>query len=68
VVISLDIIFVSTRLFLKFMKIIEIQKGKNKKINTLSTQMNTRCIMGNLVWEKTHIEGEAFDFLSFIQL
>ena len=32
-----------------------------------STQMNTRCILGNLKREKTQLEGEAYSLLSFLQ-
>jgi hypothetical protein len=39
-----------------------------EKIYTPSTQMNTRCILGNPIWEKTQLEGEAYALLSFLQL
>jgi hypothetical protein len=29
--------------------------------------MNTRYILGNTIWEKTQIKGEAYDLLSFLQ-
>jgi hypothetical protein len=29
-------------------------------MNTPSTQMNARCIQGNLKWEKPHLKGEAY--------
>jgi hypothetical protein len=30
--------------------------------------MNTTSILGNPIWEKTHLEGEAYTLLSFLQL
>jgi hypothetical protein len=30
--------------------------------------LNTRCILGNPIWEKTQLEGEAYALLSFLQL
>jgi hypothetical protein len=37
-------------------------------MNTPSTQMNTRCDLGNPIWEKIQLEGEAYSLLSFSQL
>jgi len=56
--ISLDPRFIIS-LMLKFMKITKIQKWENKQMNTPYTQMNTICIPGNPIWEKTQLEGEA---------
>jgi hypothetical protein len=50
------------------MKIIEYKNERMRKIYTPSTQLNTRCILGNPIWEKTQLEGEAYALLSFLQL
>jgi hypothetical protein len=63
-----NIRFIITNSMLKFMKIIEIWKWKNKQMNTPSTQMNRRCILGKLIWDKTQLEGEAYTLLSFLWL
>jgi hypothetical protein len=43
----------------------EMKEQENE--HTIHT-MNSRCIMGNLKWEKTQLEGEAYALLYFIQL
>jgi hypothetical protein len=41
---------------------------EHEKIYTPSTQLNKICILGNIIWEKTHLEGEAYALLSFLHL
>jgi hypothetical protein len=60
--------FIITSSMLKFMKIIEIWKWKNKQMNTPSTQMNIRCILGNPIWDKTQLECDSYALLSFFVL
>jgi hypothetical protein len=38
------------------------------KITHHPHKMNTRYILGNPIWEKTQLEGEAYALLSFLQL
>lgn len=33
---------------------------RKKQMNKPFTQMNTICDMENPIWEKTHLEGEAY--------
>jgi hypothetical protein len=47
---------------------LKYENERNEKKNTPSTQMNTRYILGNPIWEKTQLEGEAYALLSFLQL
>jgi len=37
-------------------------------MNSPSTQMNTQCDLGSLVWDTTQLEGEAYALTSFPQL
>ena len=65
--ISLDPRLIITSLLLRFVKIIEYENERTRKY-TPSTQLNTRCIMGNSIHEKTQLEGEAYALLSFLRL
>jgi len=41
---------------------------EQEKIYTPSTQLNIRCLLGNPIWEKTQLKGEAYVMLSSLQL
>jgi hypothetical protein len=44
----------------------KIKEQANER--TPSTQINTRFTLGNPIWEKTQLEGEAYALLSLLQL
>jgi hypothetical protein len=39
---------------------------EQEKVDTPYTQLNKRCILGNPIWYKTQLEGEAYALPSFL--